>query len=47
MKEQVKELLFLLEESEVQRKQLIKEQQVREQAVAADSGSSASVRPSS
>ncbi|KAG6729166.1 hypothetical protein I3842_01G013500 [Carya illinoinensis] len=42
MKEQVKELLFLLEESEVQRKQLIKEQQVREQAVAADSGSSAS-----
>ncbi|XP_041003952.1 kinesin-like protein KIN-4A isoform X5 [Juglans microcarpa x Juglans regia] len=42
-KEQLKELVFLVQQSEAQRKQLIKEQQAREQAVAVDSGSSASL----
>lgn len=43
-KEQLKELVFLVQQSEAQIKQLIKGQQAREQAIAADSGSSALVR---
>lgn len=44
MKEQLKDLVSLLQQSEAQRKELIKEQKMREQAVAIALCSSASVR---
>lgn len=44
MKEQLKDLVSLLQQSEAQRKDLIKEQKMREQAVAIALCSSASVR---
>jgi mevalonate pyrophosphate decarboxylase len=43
MKEQLKELVSLLQQSEAQRKELIKEQNVREQTPAIGLASSASV----
>lgn len=43
MKEQLKELVSLLQQSEAQRKELIKEQKVREQTPAIGLASSASV----
>lgn len=47
MKEQLNELLALLQQSEAQRKELMKEQKMREQAVAIALATSASVRLSS
>ena len=44
MKEQLKELVYLLRQSEAQRKELIKEQKMSEQAVSIALSSSASVR---
>lgn len=45
MEDQLNELVNLLRKSEAQRKELVKEQMLREQAVAAALSTPASVRP--
>ena len=46
MKEQLNELVILLQQSEIQQKELVKEQKMREQTVAIALTTSASVRVS-